>query len=129
MKFNDNQPIFIQIADYVGEKILSRELLTDQQIPSVRELAVQLEVNPNTVMRAFERLQSSGIVYNKRGMGNFVAPGAYEKIMEERKTKLIKEVLPGIFEEMRLLGITETELLQHYKSCIKKSSSNPQTEE
>ena len=123
MKFNDNQPIFIQIADYIGEMILRRELQTDQQVPSVRDLAVKLEVNPNTVMRAIERLQIAGIIYNKRGMGNFVADGAFEKIMEERKHKLIKEVLPGIFEEMHLLGITESELIRYYQSCNKKMNN------
>ncbi len=123
MKFNDNQPIFIQIADYIGEMILRRELQTNQQVPSVRDLAVKLEVNPNTVMRAIERLQIAGIIYNKRGMGNFVADGAFEKIMEERKHKLIKEVLPGIFEEMHLLGITESELIRYYQSCNKKMNN------
>lgn len=119
MIFNNTQPIFVQIADYVAELILRKELLPDQQIPSVRELAVKLEVNPNTVMRAFERLQLNEVVYNKRGMGYFVAPGAYEKILNQRKSRLFEEILPGIYDEMELLGITDAELTAHHKTYVK----------
>ena len=73
MKFNDNQSIFIQIADYVCEQILKKTYQVDMQIPSVRELGIKLEVNPNTVMRAYERLSSNEIIYNKRGIGYFVS--------------------------------------------------------
>ncbi|MEG1615819.1 MAG: GntR family transcriptional regulator [Bacteroidales bacterium] len=119
MIFNNTQPIFIQIADYVSELILRKELQSDQQIPSVRELAVKLEVNPNTVMRAFERLQQNEVVYNKRGLGYFVSQDAYEKILAQRKLKLFEDVLPAIYEEMALLDITDTEFLAHLKAYKK----------
>lgn len=75
MQFKDSQSIYLQIADYVCEKILLREWKAEERIPSVRELAVQLEVNPNTVMRTFDFLQQQEIIYNQRGIGYFVTAG------------------------------------------------------
>ena len=121
MKFNDTQPIFLQIADYVCEMILRDNLRVDMQVPSIRERAVKLEVNPNTVMRAFERLSAGEIVYNKRGIGYFVSPDAREKILDQRRTKLVNEVLPSIFEEMNLLNLNEKEFAQLYKDYNEKS--------
>ena len=72
MEFREPQAIYLQIAEYVCEKILLKIWTTDQKIPSVRELAVDLEVNPNTVMRAYEFLQNREIIYNKRGIGFFI---------------------------------------------------------
>ena len=124
MKFNDNQSIFIQIADYVCEQILKKTYQVDMQIPSVRELGIKLEVNPNTVMRAYERLSSNEIIYNKRGIGYFVSNEAENKILLNRKKKLVEEVLPAIFEEMNLLGITDDELILLHNSYNKKISSD-----
>ncbi len=112
MKFNDNQPIFLQIVDYVCDMIIRENLTTDSPIPSIRELAVRLEVNPNTVMRAFERLSANEIVYNKRGIGYFVASGANEKILNQRRKRLFNDIFPGIFEEMKLLGVSNEEFIR-----------------
>lgn len=112
MKFNDNQPIFLQIADYICDMIIRENLTTDSSIPSIRELAVLLEVNPNTVMRAFERLSANEIVYNKRGIGFFVAPEANLKILSQRRKRLFNDILPGIFEEMKLIGVSNEEFIR-----------------
>lgn len=72
MNYNTNQSIFIQIADRISDRVLSKEYQADGRIPSVRELAVEMEVNPNTVMRSFELLQNNEIIYNKRGIGYFI---------------------------------------------------------
>ena len=75
MEFQTNaQPIFMQIYDLLCDKVLRGEIKTDEQIPSVRELAVELEVNPNTVRRTIERLLQQEIIYSKRGKGNFPCP-------------------------------------------------------
>ena len=68
MNYNTNQSIFIQIAERICDRVLSGNYKADSRIPSVRELAVEMEVNPNTVMRSFERLQANEIIYNKRGI-------------------------------------------------------------
>ena len=82
MNYNTNQSIFIQIAERICDRVLSGNYKADSRIPSVRELAVEMEVNPNTVMRSFERLQANEIIYNKRGIGYFVASDAEQKIRE-----------------------------------------------
>src|SRR5215469_16480111 len=87
MQFRESQPIYLQIADYVCEKILLKEWLPGQRIPSVRELAVQLEVNPNTVMRTYEFLQQESILFNQRGIGLFTADDAVVQATRYRKTQ------------------------------------------
>ena len=73
MEFGDSNAIYLQIADQLSENILLRKWSPGDRIPSVRELAVSVEVNPNTVMRTFNYLQEKGIIYNKRGIGYFVS--------------------------------------------------------
>ena len=112
MNFNTNQSIFVQIADRVCDRVLSGEYQADARIPSVRELAVEMEVNPNTVMRSFERLQANDIIYNKRGIGYFIASDAEKKIRKMRHNQFVDEVLPSVFKEMHLLGVNLSELTE-----------------
>lgn len=100
-----SQSIFLQISETIKDRILSGEYKADERVPSVRELAEQMEVNPNTAMRAIERLQMEGTIYNKRGLGYFVSANAREEILAARRSKFVKEVLPALFREMKLLGI------------------------
>ncbi len=106
MEFQNNQPIFMQIVDVICDRVLRGEVKTDEQIPSVRELAMQMQVNPNTVQRAIERLLQGEIIYSQRGKGNFLADGAIDKIQEMRSKRFYEEQLPLIAREMKLLGIT-----------------------
>lgn len=99
------QSIFLQISDTIKDRILSGEYSADERVPSVRELAEQMEVNPNTAMRAVERLQMEGMIYNKRGLGYFVSPNARKEILASRRKKFVEEVVPALFSEMKLLGI------------------------
>ena len=114
MNFNTNQSIFVQIADRVCDRVSSGEYQADARIPSVRELAVEMEVNPNTVMRSFERLQANDIIYNKRGIGYFIASDAEKKIRKMRHNQFVDEVLPSVFKEMHLLGVNLSELTEAY---------------
>ena len=113
MNYNTNQSIFIQIAERICDRVLSGNYKADSRIPSVRELAVEMEVNPNTVMRSFERLQANEIIYNKRGIGYFVASDAEQKIRE-----FVEEVLPAVFKEMHLLDVGIDELTKAYTLYI-----------
>lgn len=106
----------MQIVDWLCDKVLRHELVPDQQIPSVREIAVELEVNPNTVMRSIERLLQSEIIYSQRGKGNFLSPDAYQRILQMRSERLIRETLPQLAAEMRLLGFSNDDLLKRLAS-------------
>lgn len=118
MNYPANQAIFIQIADRICDRVLSGEYVADSRIPSVRELAVEMEVNPNTVMRSFERLQTNEIIYNKRGIGYFVSAEAAGKIRQMRHNQFVEEVLPSLFKEMRLLEVGIEELTEAYTLYI-----------
>ena len=115
MEFNDNEAIYLQIAGYVGDTILRGQWPPDGKIPSVRDLAAELQVNPNTVMRTYEFLQSQGAVYNKRGLGFFVAPEARQKVRDYRRERFLQQELPAFFNTISLLGIGLDELRQRYE--------------
>ena len=115
MEFSDNEAIYLQIAGYVGEQVLRRQWPPEEKIPSVRDLAASLQVNPNTVMRTYEFLQNQGVVYNKRGIGFFVAPEAVRKVQELRRERFLQHELPAFFNTMLLLGIGLPELTQRYE--------------
>ncbi len=110
MEFTDKQPIYVQISDYFCDNIISRQWKENDKIPSVREVAVSLEVNPNTAMRSFTFLQEKEIIYNKRGIGYFVAENGYEKALEMRKEVFKNKELPLIFKSMLLLNIDCAEI-------------------
>ena len=118
MEFKKNQTIYLQIADFICENILTHKWPQEEKISSVRELAAKIEVNPNTVMRTFSHLQEMGIIFNKRGIGYFVAKGAPQKIMNMQKQEFIKQELPEVFKKMQLLEIDFEELEKIYKSII-----------
>jgi DNA-binding transcriptional regulator YhcF (GntR family) len=110
MQFRETQPIYLQIADYVCEKILLRQWAAGERIPSVRELAVTLEVNPNTVMRTYEFLQGREIIVNQRGVGLFVSDTAHQSALNYRKDEFIEKELPFVFRNLVLLQTSPSEL-------------------
>ena len=114
MEFKENEAIYLQIASYVSENILLGKWPTDDKIPSVRDLAGELQVNPNTVMRTYEFLQNQEVVYNKRGIGFFVAPDAIEKVKRYRKERFLQQELPNFFRNVFLLDISLDELQLRY---------------
>lgn len=128
MNYSNNQSIFIQIADRISDRILDGSYKADERIPSVRELAVQMEVNPNTVMRSFEHLQAHEIIYNKRGIGYFVSTGADDKIRRMRHNLFVEEVLPALFKEMQLLNVGLDELTAAYTLYMATSGKQPATD-
>ncbi len=115
MEFKDNEAIYLQIAAFVCDNILIRKWPAEQKIPSVRDLAVELEVNPNTVMRSYEYLQNQQIVYNKRGLGLFVAPDGYDMVKQLRRENFLQQNLPRLFKEMYLLDISIAEIEKKFQ--------------
>lgn len=116
MIFNQDRPIFLQIADRLCDEILAGKYQDDDRIPSVREYAVLLEVNTNTAVKSYDELARANIIYNKRGLGYFVTKGAREQILKERRNVFMKEQLPELFRQMRLLGITLEDVKSAYEA-------------
>jgi len=115
MEFNQSQAIYLQIGDYISEQILFERWKEGDRILSVRELGVSLQVNPNTAMRAYDFLQSIDIIFNKRGVGYFVAEQAKRKIIDYRRKLFLEQELPVIFKNMNLLGMSFDELNTRYE--------------
>ena len=118
MNFSENKSIYLQITEFVQEQILLNKWQKEEKIPSVRDLAAELQVNPNTVMRAYDFLQQQGVIYNRRGIGNHVSSNAGEKILAARKEKFLQSDLPAFFKNMLLLKIGIDELERLYKSFV-----------
>lgn len=125
MTFKENKPIYLQIADRIMDEILQHVYEEEGRILSVREYAGVVEVNANTVVRTYDYLQNQGIIYNKRGLGYFVSPGAAQKIVALRKETFLQQVLPDVFKEMYLLHIpmeTLAEMFEAYQKERRKAS-------
>ena len=120
MNFKDNKAIYLQIADRIGDDVLSGKLAVEAKIPSVREMAAQIEVNANTVARTYEYLQQSGIIYTKRGLGYYVAPDARDTIVRMRREQLMQGEMDYFLGQLKAVGITPTELAQFYQEFLDK---------
>ena len=124
MTFTNDKAIYIQMADRLCDEILAGTYKDDDRIPSVREYAVMLEVNANTAVKAYDELSRANIIYNKRGLGYFVTPGAKKQILNERKQEFMKERLPELFRQMQLLGITLEDVKSEYTATFGEEASS-----
>jgi len=122
MQFTDNKAIYLQIGEFIQEKILKREWQPDERIPSVRDLAASLSVNYNTIIHTYEWLQQRELIYDKRGLGYFVAPDALQKLIRERRHQLVSTLIPDVFKEMSLLDFSIAELNELWTSEQKRDA-------
>jgi GntR family transcriptional regulator len=123
MQFRESIAIYLQIADHICERILLKDWTAGERIPSVRELAIQLEVNPNTVMRTYEFLQGQEVIYNQRGIGYFVSPNAIQHATRHRTTAFIDKELPAVFRNIYLLDMDINDLKKRYEEYKKQHFS------
>lgn len=115
MEFTNNKAIYVQIMDLICEKVLKGTWLEGDKIPSVRQLAVELEVNPNTVARSYSSLQDDGVIFNKRGIGYFISEEATKMVQQGEKSSFMKNDVPNFFKKIQLLGVSWNELTELYK--------------
>jgi len=108
MDFHSEKPIYLQIADTLCDSILDGKLKAEDRIPSVREYGAEIGVNPNTVMRVYEKLTADEIIYNKRGIGYFVSSDAREKILKAQREEFLAKEVPAIKRRLELLGLDST---------------------
>jgi DNA-binding transcriptional regulator YhcF (GntR family) len=108
--FKSTKGIFQQIADNLCHQILEGKLLPGERVPSVRDLAVEFEVNRNTLLRTYSILQDAGVIDNKRGIGFFVTDNAVELIREKEKKEFFSNELPDFSRKVELLKLTEQDL-------------------
>ena len=113
MKFEDNIPIYQQIITFIKLKLITKEWEADQKLPSVRDMAVQLGVNPNTIQRAYMELEREEYIYSKRGMGNFVT-GDNKKI-ETLSEKAAEKIVNDFIREMKKMGFNTEDIISLIK--------------
>ncbi len=114
----DNRPIYVRLADQICDRILLDEYHKLERIPSVREYAVTQQVNPATAARAFEILERQGVIFNKRGLGFFVAEGAVDIIRNIRLETLLGEESELFFSRLALLEVTPEQLRDMYSKYL-----------
>ncbi|MEC1605136.1 GntR family transcriptional regulator [Bacillus halotolerans] len=111
--FQSSKPIYLQIADQIFYRLVRQELVPGDKLPSVRELAIQTKVNPNTIQRTYSEMERLGIVETRRGQGTFIAEKA--EIVDELKERLTREVFESFIHQMAELGLTKEEMLAGIK--------------
>lgn len=126
MEFKNNKGIALQIADNISERILNGTIAIEEKIPSVRELAAEMGVNPNTIVRSYAELQSKKIISNQRGIGYFVATDARNIIKEWRRQDFFNLELPEFVHQMNILGISYSDLESPISKLLKKLNNENQ---
>lgn len=119
----DNRPIYIRLADRICDMILSHEYHAMDKIPSIRDYAVQQQVNPATAARAFEMLERQGVIFNRRGLGSFISPDAERIIKELRLATLLGDESELFFKRLSLLDVSPEQLRDMYAKYL--DSVNP----
>ncbi|MDD3903919.1 MAG: GntR family transcriptional regulator [Sphaerochaeta sp.] len=127
MQFNNRSPIYLQIGEYFHDLILNATWPDGERIPSVRDMAMQLEVNPNTVTRTYAMLQEEGILENQRGIGYFTSKDARQLVLKMRRDMFIKTELPSLFASMKTLAI-DFEVIETYYLLYQKEKENNESE-
>ena len=120
IQFDSTSAIYLQVADFMSEKILIDEWSELERMPSIREVASMVQVNPNTVMRSYAHLQDNEVIHNKRGVGYFVSENGKAQIQKIKKIEFIQAKLPRFFREADLLSITPVELTELYEQHLRE---------
>ena len=123
MEFKNSKGIFLQIADSISEKVMDGKYPPGEKIPSVRDLATEMGVNPNTVMRTYSELQARGIIDNKRGVGYYVSSEAISIIHQWKRIEFLEIELPLIVRQTKMLGITFAELKPYFESTPNQNAN------
>lgn len=124
MTFREGQPIYIQIAERLMDEIAAGLYKADERVPGVREYSALLQVNVNTTVKAFDVLAMHGIIYNKRGLGSFVAADATEIIRTQRRADFFERQIPQIVRQLSQLDISIDELVERLKSNSNQNTTN-----
>ncbi|MCH7411614.1 GntR family transcriptional regulator [Belliella sp. DSM 111904] len=126
MEFSEGKNIYVQIRDRLVDQILTGMLLPGDKIPSVRELAVDLEVNRNTVMRSYALMEQEGIVDNRRGIGFFVSSNARQRLTQDEKEIFIKQELPRLVHQAKVLKMLPADFKDLFDQLNENQNENKQ---
>lgn len=122
MEFVENIPIYRQIMTLIKQRIVNHTYHAGEKIPAVRELALQLETNPNTVQRALSELENEGVLFSKRGLGRFVSEN--EAVLESMKMQTVQEKVANFVLDLQAFGLDETKIQQAVAQYLAEGRGN-----
>ncbi|WP_278235489.1 GntR family transcriptional regulator [Isoptericola sp. AK164] len=113
--FDGPEPLYVQIAQMIRSQVLAGELAEDEQVMSTTQFATTFRINPATAAKAFAGLVDEGVLYKRRGLGMFVAPGARQRLLEHDRTAYFDDVLAPALAQAAVLGISDDEIVDHIR--------------
>ncbi len=117
---DNDRPIYVQLMEKIRLDIMSGVYRPGDKLPSVRDLALDAAVNPNTMQKALSELERNGLVYSQRTSGRFITED--ENMLKQLKTELAAEQIRQFFEKMKQLGFEDSETLALVKKAVKEES-------
>ena len=117
-KFDEKSPIYVQIAQHIKMQIISQEIKSGDQLPTVRELAEEAGVNPNTMQKALSDFESTGLVHSERTSGRFITND--DNLIKELRKSLVDVQIEEFFKNMGKLGFTGKEIIQLVEQHVEK---------
>ncbi|GIN65724.1 putative HTH-type transcriptional regulator YhcF [Bacillus sonorensis] len=120
--FSASKPIYKQIAEQLLKKMVREEIKPGEKLPSVRELAVQTQVNPNTIQRTYNEMERMGVVETRRGQGTFVVENT--EVIDELKREMRAEVIGQFVQSMEELGLSKQDMLSELDRYLQKGDPN-----
>ncbi|WP_339060354.1 GntR family transcriptional regulator [Tepidibacillus marianensis] len=116
-EFQGSKPIYLQLMERIQRQIIRRELQVGDKLPSVREMAIQSGVNPNTVQRTYAELEREGIVESRRGQGTFVTEN--KEALSQLRDQLKREEIKNFIQNMTEMGFDSEEIMVGLEECLK----------
>lgn len=116
MNFSEDRPIAKQVEEYCYMMVTSGQWPEESHIPSTKDLAASLGVNPRTVMKAYDSLAADGIIYQRKGLGYFISPDANSQVLAARRLYFLQRKVAALGAEMRSLGLTASDLLPYLEA-------------
>lgn len=111
MKFDNNIPIYIQLVEELKKYIISGRILPGERLPSVRDFAIEVKVNPNTMQKALQELESIGLIYTERTNGKYVTTD--KKLIDKYKKEYASDLSNKYFTSMESIGFTKEEVIEY----------------
>jgi len=127
--FDGPEPIYLQIAQMIRAQVLAGELKEEEQVMSTTQFATTFRINPATAQKAFAGLVDEGVLYKRRGLGMFVAPGARERLLDDHRKSYFEEVLAPALQQADILGISTDEVVAYVLGTNGKRSSDKPAKE
>ena len=121
IEFDSQKPIYLQIADMIRSAILAGDIDEEEAIPSVRQLSVEHNLNPQTVLNATQELIEEGLIEKRRGLGMYVKSGAQEQLRRKRLEQFKESTLPDLVNTARMIGMTKEELMRRIEEIYKEN--------